>query len=149
MPVPSPWQSTEAGRHLSGRSSKNTLPEVQLGSALHRIGLRYRKHVRLAKGCTPDLLFPKHRLAVFVDGCFWHGCPKHGRKSPFAGPNAALWEQKMLRNGERDRQADTVALSLGWRVVRLWECRIRDAPAKALLDVASLCGRDSGSPSGG
>lgn len=143
------WQSTNAGRHLSGRVNKNTAPEVRLGSGLHRLGLRYRKHVRLAKGCTPDLLFPRHRLAVFVDGCFWHGCPQHGRKSPFVGPNAALWERKMLHNRQRDQHADQVALELGWRVVRVWECWIRDAPEEAVLDVASLCGQNSRLPADG
>ena len=58
-------------------------------------GLRFRLQRQLAKGCTPDIVMPGRRLAIFVDGCFWHGCPKHGRKSAFTGPNAQLWAEKM------------------------------------------------------
>jgi DNA mismatch endonuclease (patch repair protein) len=126
------WQPTAAGRHLAGRRKTNTTPEVALRKALHVRGGRYRLHVRLAKGCTPDLVMPKWRLAVFVDGCYWHSCPVHGRKTPFTGPNAALWEEKMRRNRERDVVATGLAEALGWRVLRLWECEILpDAGAAA------------------
>lgn len=136
MSVASSWQSTEAGRHLSGRSSKNTLPEVSLGSALHRLGLRYRKHVRLAKGCTPDLVLARHRLAVFVDGCWWHQCPQHGRKTPFTGPNASLWEEKFRGNLERDERSTLLAEELGYVVVRVWECAVRQDAGSAAQYVA-------------
>lgn len=77
-------------------------------------------------------MLPGRRLAVFVDGCWWHSCPVHGRKTPFTGPNAALWEAKMARNRERDIQATKTAESLGWRVVRIWECEVvADARAAA------------------
>jgi DNA mismatch endonuclease (patch repair protein) len=137
--VPSPWQSTEAGRHLSGRSSKNTLPEVSLGSALHRLGLRYRKHVRLAKGCTPDLVLARHRLAVFTDGCYWHQCPEHGR-TEFNGPNAELWREKMARNKARDLRAIEIANGLGYTVVRVWECAVMRDPHTAALTVLAAIG---------
>jgi DNA mismatch endonuclease (patch repair protein) len=85
---------------------------------------------QLAKGCTPDIVMPGRRLAIFVDGCFWHGCPKHGRKSPFTGPNANLWSEKMMRNQRRDEQATTVATDLDWQVVRVWECDVAAGPAE-------------------
>jgi DNA mismatch endonuclease (patch repair protein) len=122
------WQSTLAGRHLAGRSKTDTKPEVLLRRALHRHGARYRLHVTLARGCTPDLVMPRRRLAVFVDGCFWHSCPRHGRRSPFVGPNAALWEEKMRRNRARDMTATATATTLGWRVVRVWECDVVGTP---------------------
>ena len=94
-------------------------------------------HRRLAPGCTPDVVLPRLRIAVFVDGDYWHGCPIHGRKKPFTGPNAELWDQKMDRNRERDAHATSVAESLGWTVVRLWECRIRHDPGEAAEAVVS------------
>lgn len=72
---------------------------------------------------------PGRHVAVFVDGCFWHGCPEHGRKTPWSGPNAELWAEKMYRNAERDRRSTELAEELGWHVVRVWECEVRDDPA--------------------
>lgn len=120
------WVSTRAGRHLSGRKKMNTMPEVELRKALHAAGARFRLHRQLAKGCTPDLVLPSRRLAIFVDGCFWHGCPLHGRKTPWTGPNADLWRLKMQRNAERDQRSTQLAEAEGWEVMRLWECDVRD-----------------------
>lgn len=131
----STWQSTSAGRHLEGRRKVNTRPEVLLRQALHAQGARFRLHVRLAKGCTPDILLPRRRLAVFVDGCYWHSCPVHGRRTPFVGPNSALWDEKMRRNRERDKHASGAAARLGWNVVRVWECEIIGDPHAAAARV--------------
>lgn len=120
--------STVAGRHLSGRRKESTAPEIALRQALHAAGARFRLHPRLAKGCTPDIVLASRHLAVFVDGCFWHGCPEHGRKSPWAGPNAELWATKMQRNRERDERSTQLAKELGWTVVRVWECEVRNGP---------------------
>ena len=119
------WLSTAAGRHLSGRPKENTAPEISLRKALHAAGVRFRLHRHLAKGCTPDIVLPSRHLAVFVDGCFWHGCPEHGRKIPWTGPNAELWAAKMHRNRERDQRSTQLAKDLGWTVVRVWECEVR------------------------
>lgn len=126
--------STELGRHLSARTKTNTQPEVTLRKALHAAGARFRLHRRLAQGCTPDLVLPSRKLAVFVDGCFWHSCPRHGRKTPWTGPNAQLWEGKMRRNQERDARSTRLALDLGWHVERVWECDLR-------VDAASVAQR--------
>ena len=125
------WVSTAAGSHLAGRKNRNTAPEVTLRRAIHRLGLRFRLHVQLAPGCTPDVVLARHRLALFVDGCLWHGCPQHGRAGRFTGPNAALWEAKMQRNATRDLRATALAESLGFRVLRLWECAVIADPARA------------------
>jgi len=97
----------------------------------------------LAAGCTPDIVLPGSRVAVFVDGCWWHSCPVHGRKTPFTGPNAELWEAKMARNHERDKFATTTAESLGWTVIRLWECEITANPqaAAGIVAAAANCHR--------
>ena len=131
------WVSTREGRHLAGRRRANTTPELVLRRALHAAGGRFRLHRRLAFRCTPDIVLPGRRVAVFVDGCWWHSCPAHGHKGPFTGPNAALWDAKMARNRERDAYATATAESLGWTVVRVWECEIKadpDTVARRVLD---------------
>ena len=95
------WRSTVEGRHLTGRRKRDTAPEVALRRALHAAGARFRLQRRIDAGCTADLVLPGRAVAVFVDGCFWHGCPTHGRKF-WSGPNAELWAEKMARNRERD-----------------------------------------------
>lgn len=129
--MPSEWTSTTEGRHLRRRRKADTEPELLLRRALHAMGARFRLHRNLAPGCTPDLVLPRHRLAVFVDGDYWHSCPTHGRKQPFTGPNAGLWEQKMQLNRQRDRRSTGIAKALGWRVVRVWECSVRADPRTA------------------
>jgi DNA mismatch endonuclease, patch repair protein len=138
------WTSTPEGRHLSGRSKVNTSPELLLRRAIHAQGGRYRLHRRLAPRCTPDIVLPGRRLAVFVDGCWWHSCPVHGRKTPFTGPNAALWEAKMARNRERDADATETAQELGWSVIRIWECEVESDPAAAARRVLQSAGPDRG-----
>jgi DNA mismatch endonuclease (patch repair protein) len=120
------WVSTRAGSHLAGRRKESTAPEVLLRKAVHAAGGRFRLHCRIAKGCTPDFVLPSRRVAVFVDGCFWHGCPEHGRKTPWTGPNADLWAEKMRRNADRDRRSTELAEQYGWHVVRVWECQVQD-----------------------
>ncbi len=100
----------------------NTKPELALRRALHRRGYRFRKDLRLdlAGGTRvrPDIAFTARRVAVFVDGCFWHACPEHGGKPSV---NQAYWGPKLQRNVERDRAADAALAAAGWRVVRVWE----------------------------
>jgi DNA mismatch endonuclease (patch repair protein) len=122
------WVSTEAGRHLAKRRTVGTNPELLLRGALFQSGLRYRLSRVLSPGCRPDLVFVGQRLAVFVDGCFWHGCPAHGTFR-FRGPNSELWEAKLRRNRRNDDRANAIANSLGYRVLRLWECSITKSPA--------------------
>lgn len=95
-----------------------------LRRALHALGCRYRVQRRLARGCTPDIIFVRARLAVFVDGDFWHGCPRHGARQ-FRGENAELWQAKMERNSLQDARATELAEQLGFRVMRFWECDVR------------------------
>src|SRR4051812_36533019 len=121
------WVSTREGAHLRGRVKHGTEPEMLLRRALHALGCRYRVQKRLARGCTPDIIFSRARIAVFVDGDFWHGCPRHGR-TRFSGPNSELWETKMARNRERDNRSTKLARELGYHVVRVWECEVRSDP---------------------
>ncbi|HEV3288572.1 MAG TPA: very short patch repair endonuclease [Streptosporangiaceae bacterium] len=100
----------------------DTKPEIALRSALHRQGYRFRKDHRLELNggakVRPDITFTARRVAVFVDGCFWHVCPEHGRDPAV---NEWYWTPKLRRNVERDRAADAALTAAGWRVVRIWE----------------------------
>ncbi|GAA1028174.1 very short patch repair endonuclease [Virgisporangium ochraceum] len=136
------WQSTSQGQHLRGRRRTNTEPEMMLRRALHAAGARFRLHRRLAPGCTPDIVLPGRRIAVFVDGDYWHSCPVHGRRKPFVGPNADLWAAKLARNKARDQHSSRLATDAGWTVVRVWECAVRHDPAAAAEAV--LAGRSVG-----
>ena len=127
LPSEAGWVSTASGTHLRRRSTRDTKPELVLRRALHAAGARFTLHKQLAPRCRPDILLRRHRLAVFVDGDFWHGCPKHGTTT-FSGPNAELWHAKLARNQERDREATRLAEELGWIVVRVWECEIHADP---------------------
>lgn len=99
----------------------DTKPEVALRSALHRSGYRFRKDypIRVERRIIrPDIAFTKSRVAVFVDGCFWHACPQHGRQPSV---NDLYWAPKLKRNAERDRQQTDALRMAGWTVLRFWE----------------------------
>ncbi len=108
-------------RTMAAVRSSNTTPEREVRSALHRLGVRYRLGQQIAVGTRrvkPDLAFKGARVALFVDGCFWHGCPDHCR---IPATNASYWTQKIRRNRERDTVIDSELEAAGWRVIRAWE----------------------------
>jgi DNA mismatch endonuclease (patch repair protein) len=102
--------------------SRDTGPEIVLRRALWADGARYRIHPRIA-GARPDLSFPRARVAVFVDGCFWHGCPRHYR---LPKTNIAFWKAKVARNVERDVRDRLRLETAGWEVIRVWQCEIKE-----------------------
>ncbi len=117
----------------------DTKPELALRSALHRRGYRFRKDFRLdldSARVRPDIAFTARRVAVFVDGCFWHVCPEHGRDPRV---NEWYWAPKLRRNMERDRAADAALDAAGWRVIRVWEHEPLEAAVAAVI--AALDGR--------
>jgi DNA mismatch endonuclease (patch repair protein) len=105
---------------MSRLGRRDTLPELALRSELHRRGLRFRVDRAPLPGLRSraDIVFGPARVAVYVDGCFWHSCPEHATK-PKA--NAEWWEQKLKRNRERDAETNRVLRENGWEVVRIWE----------------------------
>ncbi|HBW19381.1 MAG TPA: hypothetical protein DEH11_10400 [Actinobacteria bacterium] len=118
----------------------DTKPELALRRALHGAGYRYRKDYRLDLGGTrvrPDIAFTARRVAVFVDGCFWHVCPEHGTQ-PAA--NTWYWEPKLARNVERDRAADAALTAAGWQVVRIWEHVSVEAAIAAVTEALARSG---------
>jgi DNA mismatch endonuclease, patch repair protein len=133
-----PWQtrdmpSTRAGptplnaavtEQMRKMPRHSTTPEMLLRRELHRRGLRYRIHPAALPG-RPDIAFTRAHIAVFVDGCFWHGCERHGTVPK---NNRAWWVEKLRRTAERDREKDELLVRLGWQTIHIWE---HDAPNQA------------------
>ena len=105
---------------MSAIHSKNTVPELTLRKALWAKGFRFRIHYGKEK---IDIAFPTKKLAIFVDGCFWHGCPIHSHKIT---TNEAYWLPKLEKNKERDKQKNEKLQAQGWTVMRFWEHELTD-----------------------
>jgi DNA mismatch endonuclease, patch repair protein len=133
------WASSNVSRAtmLANRRT-DTGPERRLRSELHRRGLRFRKdHPILAAGrrVRPDVVFTRRRVAVFVDGCFWHSCPLHAQ-TPKA--NSDYWVPKLAATVQRDRRNDEALKEAGWTVIRIWEHEaLVDATAIVLAELAA------------
>jgi len=127
--------------NMKGNRRTDTKPELALRSALHALGYRYRKDFRIdlpLRRVRPDIAFTKRKIAVFVDGCFWHACPEHGSQPR---NNEWYWSPKLAKNVERDQAADTALIAAGWTVVRLWEhVPVPDAVATVVAALASPAG---------
>ena len=112
------------------RSKGNRSTELRLAQVLRQQGVTgWRRHQPVFG--MPDFVFPKLKLAVFVDGCFWHGCPLHATKPR---NNAAFWRRKLARNKARDRLVTRTLRRAGWRVVRIWEHELRK-PTRCLARI--------------
>jgi DNA mismatch endonuclease, patch repair protein len=111
-------------RMMSGIRSKGTRPEMIVRRHLHALGFRYRLHVGALPG-KPDLVFPKHRTVIFVHGCFWH---RHAGCSYATSPrtNTEFWAEKLESNVRRDKAAVEKLVDLGWRIIVIWECSLRN-----------------------
>lgn len=127
MSRPDP-SSAAVSRQMARMPRRDTKPEKRLRSELHRRGLRFRVDFSALPG-RPDIAFPRARLAIFVDGCFWHACPDHG---VLPKANREWWRQKLDRNVERDREKDAALARLGWRSVHVWEHEPVDAAASRI-----------------
>ena len=117
-----PWPTSPGvSAVMRANPSRDTNPERSLRSALHSQGYRFRANLRIdgpGLRVRPDVVFTRARVAVFVDGCFWHSCPDHGTKPR---SNKHYWLPKLRRVLQRDRRADQQLTSSGWTVVRVWE----------------------------
>lgn len=118
--IPSTAVDLPTSRRMSRQRTRDTVPEVLLRRELHRRGLRYRVDAPLPglPRRRADILFTRAKVAVFVDGCFWHGCQEH---KSIPTRNGAWWAAKLVHNVERDRETDVYLSSLGWMVLRVWE----------------------------
>lgn len=132
------WASSAAVRQvMRGNRKRDTGPELAVRRAAHGLGLRYRVSTRPLRGrsWTGDLVFAGRRVAVFIDGCYWHGCPEH-----YTAPrtNSSYWAPKIERNRARDAIVDAELTAAGWTSVRLWEHESVDA---AVARIVTALGR--------
>ena len=129
------WASSPGvRRNMKANKGRDTSPEMAVRRAAHALGLRYRVSTRPVATLrrTADLVFVKAKVAVFVDGCFWHGCPQH---HTVAKTNAEFWAAKVRRTKERDAETNRLLAIAGWSVVRIWE---HDDPVDAAVRLATL-----------
>ena len=126
---------------MSQQARKDTDPELRLRQALHALGLRYRLHVRVPgrPRRTIDVAFTRIRFAVFIDGCFWHGCPQHATAPK---SNADWWATKLEANRTRDADVTAHLEAQGWTVMRFWE---HENPADAVARITSQLARSQSS----
>lgn len=139
VPYPDPVDAASTARGKANRR-RDTKVEVAIRSALHRRGFRFRKDhlVRCSNGVRVrvDIAFTRARLAVFMDGCFWHACPDHGTRP---ARNQDYWRPKLEANVQRDRRVDAALAADGWRVLRLWEHEdVRKAATQVERELSSL-----------
>ena len=125
-------------RTMQAVKGRDTKPEWALRRRLHALGFRYRLHDPKLPG-RPDLVLPRWRTAIFVHGCFWHGhdCPRGARRP---ATNRAYWEAKIARNQARDAAAEERLRTMGYRVLTVWECELKDADAAAARVAAAVTG---------
>jgi DNA mismatch endonuclease (patch repair protein) len=127
---PPPASSGQVRQRMRRQARKDTGPELALRRRLWRRGLRYRINLRVpGERGSIDVAFTRRRLAIFVDGCFWHSCPAHGT---IPKANRDWWESKLLANRERDARYDALLESRGWSVVRVWEHEDPDVAAASI-----------------
>lgn len=124
--------SDDVSRRMSVTPQKDTSAEMAIRKRLHSMGLRYRVDYPVLKKPrrVADIVFTGIQIAVFVDGCFWHGCPDHGT---WPKNNADFWRNKILANQVRDKDTNDRLKELGWTVIRIWE---HDDPENAARKIA-------------
>ena len=125
------------------RSGGNRATELRLIALMRAHGITgWRRNARVFG--KPDFVFRRERVAVFVDGCFWHGCSRHGTQP---ANNRAFWKAKLARNAQRDRDVTRALRAGGWRVLRIWECALaRGRTGRTVARIAHALGRDAKPP---
>jgi len=120
-------------RIMSSIRGKDTKPELMLRKALSARGLRYRLHYTVGNKRI-DIAMPGKKVAIYIDGCFWHGCPKH---VSLPKSNKGYWLPKLRRNKERDKETNIFLRKNGWHVIRIWEHEVKkdtDKPVKRIME---------------
>lgn len=133
-----PWASSGATRKvMQGNRRRDTKPELAIRCAAHALGMRYRVDERPLPNLNrrADMVFARARVAVFIDGCYWHGCPEHGTRPT---TNREYWSAKIGRNVARDRETDSILIDAGWLPLRVWEHEDVDAVVSALAETVRV-----------
>lgn len=128
------WASSPGVRRgMQANRGRDTAPEMAVRRIVHAAGLRYTVNVRPIPNLNrrADLVFTRAKVAVFVDGCFWHGCPQH---HTVARTNAEYWADKVRRNRKRDLETDSVLREAGWLALRIWEHEDPQEAARSVIE---------------
>ncbi|MGM1018269.1 MAG: very short patch repair endonuclease [Actinomycetota bacterium] len=130
------WASNEASRRsMRGNRRRDTKPELAVRRLIHAAGLRYRVDFAPIGGRSrADIVFTRARVAIYIDGCFWHGCPIH---ATYPKRNSDYWLPKLQRNVERDRESDARLQRAGWTVLRFWEHEASEEVAAVIVATVS------------
>lgn len=120
------FSKEKRSRIMASVHGRDTAPEKAVRSMAHRLGFRFRLHVRALPG-SPDIVFPRHRKIILVNGCFWHG-HKGCRRSKLPASNTDFWKKKISDNAGRDRRNLRALRRMGWDVLILWECELKKPP---------------------
>ena len=130
---------------MKGNVRSNTKPELRLRRLLREAGYPgYRLHWKQAPG-TPDIAYPGRKVAIFMNGCFWHRCPHCTPPTPQS--HSDFWEAKFERNQERDERKVRQIQAAGWSVITVWECRLKKSPDHEIGRIVTLLNKESASPS--
>lgn len=131
---------------MQANKGRDTCPELAIRRLLHAGGFRYRVNIRPVQELrrTADIVFTRAKVAVFIDGCFWHGCPEHYQR-PLA--NREYWDDKMLRNRARDAETESALTDNGWRVLRFWEHERAGAVVEIIQEQVRFALTAEGKPS--
>lgn len=121
-------------QNMARIKSKNTKPEKQVRSLLHGMGYRFRLHDKRFPG-TPDIILPRYKVVIFVNGCFWHG-HEGCKRATIPASNAQFWQEKIAGNRERDRRNIILLENIGYRCLVIWQCELNDEEAlkKRIID---------------
>lgn len=119
---------------LMKKVKSTSIMEEKVRKALWIKGIRFRKNVKDLLG-KPDIAIKKYKIVIFIDSCFWHACPLHGRKPK---SNIEFWEKKLERNKKRDHEVNEYYLSKGWNIKRIWEHELKQDFHKCIEDLASF-----------
>jgi DNA mismatch endonuclease (patch repair protein) len=129
------WATSDGvRRRMQRQRTRDTGPEIAVRRLVHAAGLRYRVDACPLPGVRrrADMVFRPDRVAVFIDGCFWHGCPEHGRRT--YGKNTWYWPEKIERNRARDADTDSLLSEAGWLVLRVWEHERAEDAARLVIE---------------
>ncbi|MGJ4844846.1 very short patch repair endonuclease [Leifsonia sp. Le1] len=129
------WASSPGSRRsMKANRGRDTSPELAVRRLLHADGLRYRvDYAPIGGRRRADIVFTRQKIAVFIDGCFWHGCPAHATRPK---TNVDFWAPKLDRNIERDRETTMLLQQAGWTVLRFWEHEVSSDVARAVIEAA-------------
>lgn len=130
------FSKAERSRIMALIKGRNTNPELLLRKALHKLGYRYSLKYHFKElNCRPDLVLVSKRVCIFIDGCFWHACPRCYRAPK---SHRKYWVLKMKRNRERDKQQDSYLTKNGWKIIRIWEHELYEDFKKTLHRVLKM-----------